>query len=91
MPVGECTITLQDVGVLIGLPIDGHSVMCPSSPAPGQTWASTIGQIFGQVPPDNVFNNARIRLTWFEGLTPPVLRDDAGVEEVRLLARCYLI
>ncbi|XP_063950114.1 serine/threonine-protein phosphatase 7 long form homolog [Daucus carota subsp. sativus] len=91
LPIGECTITLQDVGVLIGLPIDGHPVMCPSSPPPGQTWMSTIGQIFGQVPPPNVFNNARIRLTWFEGLTPPVLRDDAGVEEVRLLARCYLI
>nr|XP_017245626.1 PREDICTED: serine/threonine-protein phosphatase 7 long form homolog [Daucus carota subsp. sativus] len=91
LPIGECTITLQDVGVLIGLPIDGHPVMCPSSPPPGQTWASTIGQIFGRVPPPNVFNNARIRLTWFEGLTPPVLRDDAGVEEVRLLARCYLI
>ena len=27
MPVGECTITLQDVEVLVGLPVDGETVI----------------------------------------------------------------
>lgn len=87
----ECTITLQDVGVLLGLLIDGEPMMCQVSPAPRQRWATTIGQIFGQIPLDDSFNNLRIRLTWFESLTLAVLRADAGVEEIRLLARCYFM
>ena len=91
LPMGECTITLQDVAVLLGLPIDGEPVLCPVSPPPGHTWRTTIGQIFGQISPENVFNKGRIRLTWFERLSPAVLRDDAGDDEVMLHARCYFI
>ena len=90
MPMGECTITLH-VGVLLGLPIDGEPMMCHVSPAPRQRWVTTIGQIFWLIPLDDSFNNSRIRLTWFESLTPSVLRADVGVEEIRLLARCYLM
>ncbi|KAL8120541.1 hypothetical protein AgCh_017648 [Apium graveolens] len=61
------------------------------TPTPGQSWATTIGQIFGQISPDDIFNKSRIWLTWFESLTPAVLRADAWVEEIRHLARCYLI
>nr|XP_017248603.1 PREDICTED: serine/threonine-protein phosphatase 7 long form homolog [Daucus carota subsp. sativus] len=91
LPMGECTITLQDVGVLLGLPIDGEPVMCPVGPPPGQRWETIVGEVFGQIPPPEAFNNSRLRLTWVEGLTPARLRDDAGVEEIRLHARCYLL
>ena len=31
MPEGECTITLHDMGVLTGLPIDGDAVTSPTN------------------------------------------------------------
>ncbi|XP_063946007.1 protein MAIN-LIKE 1-like [Daucus carota subsp. sativus] len=91
LSMGECTITLQDVGVLLGLPIDGEPVMCLVGPPPGQSWATIIGEIFGQIPSPEAFNNSRLRLTWVENLTPARLHDDAGIEEIKLHAKCYLL
>ena len=65
--------------------------MCPVSPMPGQSWATTIGGIFGQIPPLERFNNSRIQLSWFENITPAVLCDDVEDEEIRHQARCYLM
>lgn len=91
LPMGECTVTLQDVGVLLGLPIDGNPVMCDPSPSPNMTWVDTVGSIFGAVPPTSRFNGSRLQLSWFSSTTRHTLSEDASDDEVRHHTRCYLI
>ncbi|XP_074356549.1 serine/threonine-protein phosphatase 7 long form homolog [Apium graveolens] len=50
LPVGEVTITLRDVGVLFGLPVDGDVVISDVTPGPDMSWASYVGEIFGSTP-----------------------------------------
>lgn len=66
LPMGECPITLQDVGILLGLPIDGAPVICPVSPAAGMSWATIIYAIFRHLRLNNRFNDSRIQLIWFK-------------------------
>ena len=43
MPVGECTVTLQDVSILLGLPVDGPPVTTSSF----LPWASVVENLLG--------------------------------------------
>ncbi|KAK1369701.1 hypothetical protein POM88_035793 [Heracleum sosnowskyi] len=90
-PMGECTVTLQDVAVILGLPIDGNPVMCDASPAPNMSWADTAGSIFGFVPTKDCFNGSRLQLSWFASVTPHRLSEHASEADVLHHTRCYLI
>lgn len=81
--------TLKDVGILLGLPIDGAPVICPVSPAAGMSWATIIYAIFRHLRLNNRFNDSRIQLIWFKQITPHGLGDDASDEEIRHHTRCY--
>lgn len=91
LPMGECTITLQDVGVILGLPIDGNPIICDVSPGPNMSWADHVGSVFGVVPPKEVFNGSRLQLSWVASTTPRILPEGASEAEVLHHTRCYLI
>ncbi|XP_074324304.1 serine/threonine-protein phosphatase 7 long form homolog [Apium graveolens] len=81
LPMGEVTITLQDVGVLLGLPIDGRALIANDIPGPGDVLLELVASIFGCAPESSRLNGARIPLSFFTSLTPHYLSEDASLDE----------
>ena len=50
LPYGEMSITLQDVEVIFGLPIDGEVLVGPTAVEDG-TWRQVCGELLGFTPP----------------------------------------
>ncbi|KAL8097254.1 hypothetical protein AgCh_030399 [Apium graveolens] len=91
LPMGEVTVTLHDVGVLLGLPIDGRALIADDIPGPGDALLELVASIFGCAPESSRLNGARISLSFFTSLTPHYLSEDASLDEVRNRTRCYLV
>ncbi|BAU01293.1 hypothetical protein VIGAN_11049800 [Vigna angularis var. angularis] len=60
LPLGESSITLEDVALQLGLPIEGHVVTGISS-GPLTVFCH---QLLGDVPPENNVRGNRIKLSW---------------------------
>uniref|UniRef100_A0A9I9E1F2 Aminotransferase-like plant mobile domain-containing protein n=1 Tax=Cucumis melo TaxID=3656 RepID=A0A9I9E1F2_CUCME len=84
MPCGECTITLQDVAVQLGLPVDGE----PLTGSLRYNWMLICNDYLGVVPPD--MKGQRLSLPWlaeqFEELPP-----DTDIVSVQRYARAYIM
>ncbi|KAF7838922.1 serine/threonine-protein phosphatase 7 long form-like protein [Senna tora] len=62
MTQGECTITLQDVAILLGLP-------CVGVPIVGRTdlpWATVCEGLLGQTPPEGKLKGQRLSMKWLD-------------------------
>ncbi|CAI0433958.1 unnamed protein product [Linum tenue] len=59
MPLGEVTITLEDVATLSGLPIDGEAVIVD---VPDREWLATCIRLLGHAPND--LNGGVVKITW---------------------------
>ncbi|KAF7844642.1 serine/threonine-protein phosphatase 7 long form-like protein [Senna tora] len=62
MPQGECTITLQDVAILLGLP-------CVGVPIVGRTdlpWATVCEGLLGQTPLEGKLKGQRLSMKWLD-------------------------
>lgn len=89
LPTGECTITLQDVAILLGLPVDEDAVVSPTHPA--ISWADVVNSVFGSTPPSNRFNGSRLQLSWFGTILPDQINDDTSDEVLGRYTRFYLL
>ena len=78
VPVGEMTITLQDVAILLGLRIHGPTVtgICVFDVA------ALCVELLGVIPPADAIRGATISLRWlcFQLSTPPPYADDVTLE-----------
>ena len=52
------TITLQDVGVMLGLPVDGRPVVGSTN----INWQILCGELLGRIPPPNKLKEARLSM-----------------------------
>ena len=52
LPHGEMSITLQDVEVIFGLPIDGEVLVGPTAVEDGD-WSQVCGELLGFTPPND--------------------------------------
>ncbi|KAM5584603.1 protein MAIN-LIKE 2-like [Rosa sericea] len=83
LPVGEMTITLEDVALILGLPIDGKPVMGVTRP-PG----NVCENLLGKVPED--LTGGMLKLTWLKESFSKC-PEDAPVEEIERHTRAYLL
>jgi len=83
LTVGELTITLEDVSLLLGLAIDGEPVIGPIS-AP----SSVCEKLLGRVPED--LNGGMVKLTWLKEFFSEC-PEDASQEEIERCTRAYLL
>lgn len=74
LPVGEATVTLEDVAVLFGLPVDGEPVSCRVDSLTIEQWQALCLELLGAAPPDTRLDHGRLLLTWLvehiEGMPP---------------------
>lgn len=64
LPWGECTITLEDVVLQLGIPIDGNAITGSTSFSRQQSF-SLCQYLLGDVPPLNMWHGNSISLSWF--------------------------
>ncbi|CAN0899468.1 Serine/threonine-protein phosphatase 7 long form homolog [Linum grandiflorum] len=85
-PVGESTITLQDVAVLLGLRVHGPAVTGKSD----LPWGDLCEELLGVRPDPGVLHGSTVKLSWLR----THLRDpppDADEETLQHYARAYLL
>ncbi|XP_074324324.1 serine/threonine-protein phosphatase 7 long form homolog [Apium graveolens] len=91
LSMGEVT-TLQDVGVLLGLPVDGDAVIYDVTPCPDMSWCSYVAELFGKDPdPKKDMNGSRVRLSFIALCAPSRLAQDASAYDIRFQVLCYLV
>ena len=86
LPVGECTITLQDVAVLLGLPIQGKVVTGTSKIENGRQLCL---EQFGLELPDKTLIGGRLKLTWLQSNFAEI-PEEADEDVVHRYVRAYI-
>ncbi|KAG8495278.1 hypothetical protein CXB51_012939 [Gossypium anomalum] len=85
LPCGECTITLEDVAIQLGLPIDGNAVTGVSSISRP---ATLCYELLGRLPSEGKF--ASLRLSWLKA-NFEYLPSTANEREVMQAVRAYIM
>lgn len=62
MPIGECSITLQDERILLRLPVDGEAVICRGCP----NWGQLCEQFLEVRPTYPDIKGSRVKLSWLK-------------------------
>ncbi|GMP47616.1 hypothetical protein CsSME_00015278 [Camellia sinensis var. sinensis] len=89
-PVGESIVTLQDVAILFGLPVDGHAV---TGKDPGNMLDDLIAlcvELLGAAPTQEDFIGSSLKLKWISEHFRH-LPHDASDETVHHYARAYIL
>ncbi|KAG8493698.1 hypothetical protein CXB51_011665 [Gossypium anomalum] len=87
LPCGECTVTLEDVALQLGLPIDGSPITGVSTIAEP---AALCYSLLGASPGDDKSNFSGLKFTWLKANFEH-LPDNATEEELMCAARAYIM
>ncbi|KAK5772856.1 hypothetical protein PVK06_049155 [Gossypium arboreum] len=85
LPCGECTITLEDVHLRLGLPVDEDAV---TGSVHSADWGAVCYELLGAIP-DNI-NRGRIKMGWLRDTFPEPDDDSTELEKIRY-ARAYIL
>ncbi|MFQ6647746.1 hypothetical protein Gotur_021080 [Gossypium turneri] len=82
---GECTITLEDVNLQLGLPVDRYVV---TGSVQSGDWGAVCYELLGNIP-DNI-KGGRIEMEWLRDTFPELDDDSTELERIRY-ARAYIL
>ncbi|KAH1073798.1 hypothetical protein J1N35_026126 [Gossypium stocksii] len=85
LPCEECTITLEDAHLQLGLPVDGYAIIGSAS---STDWGVICYELLGAIP-DNI-NGGRIEIGWLRDTFPESDNDSTELERIRY-ARAYIL
>ncbi|KAK9092560.1 hypothetical protein Syun_027471 [Stephania yunnanensis] len=86
MHCGECTITLQDVQVQLGLPIEGM----PVTGTTDADYADVCERLLGRTPGGDDVVGCKLKVDWLERHIPAI-DDDSDEESVQRYVRSYIL
>ncbi|KAH1122140.1 hypothetical protein J1N35_005300 [Gossypium stocksii] len=84
LPCGECTITLEDVQLQLGLPVDGYTVIGSTQSA---EWGAVCYELLGAIP-DRI-KGGRIEMGWLLDTFPEPDDDSTELELIRYLGHIF--
>ncbi|XP_027346373.1 serine/threonine-protein phosphatase 7 long form homolog [Abrus precatorius] len=87
LPPGECTITLQDVSVLLGLRIDGRPVIAPI----GVNYADIVEESLGIRPSRADFVGSFLKTSWLDQHFTHVAMHAQNPLQITRFARAYML
>ncbi|XP_071923196.1 serine/threonine-protein phosphatase 7 long form homolog [Coffea arabica] len=91
LPVGETMVTLQDVEVLWGLPIDGPPVIGIDTSHSAEEWRNLCEELLGFSPMMSDFNGQRLKLGCLSRVLDTEMQPDAPDVQCRQRPRIYLL
>lgn len=86
LPVGECTITLQDVALHLGLPVNGNAVTGSCE----YNWDEVAIKLLGKPIPPNALVGNQIKFTWLLSEFKNV-PEGASNKQLKQYCRAYLM
>ena len=85
LPCGECTITLEDVHLHLGLPVDGHPV---TGSAQSSNWEAVCYELLGAVP--DKMDGGKVQMGWLRATFPGLNENSTEFERIRY-AQSYIL
>lgn len=82
---GECTITLEDVSMLLGLCVNSRAVVGPS-----EISASALNMFLGRQPPENQVKGRRVCISWLKQILEETeISENTSHDELIIYTRIY--
>ncbi|MFQ6667799.1 hypothetical protein Gotur_033706, partial [Gossypium turneri] len=78
LPCGECTITLEDVSLQLGLPVDGHPV---TGSAQSSNWEAVCYELLGAIP--DKMEGSKVEMGWLRDTFPDPNENSTEIERIR--------
>lgn len=91
LPIGEVTVTLQDVEVMWGLQIDGEAVTGKEQKWEYQQKHDMCQRLLGFSPIPDHFKKAQLKVRFLREMLQTALPDDASNEQCIQRARAYIL
>ncbi|KAL5194777.1 Serine/threonine-protein phosphatase 7 long form [Glycine soja] len=85
MRCGECTVTLQDVSVLLGKSVDGLPLIGPTN----LDWADLCEELLGVRPQEGEIKGSVVKLSWLSHHFAQI--NDDNEEQVQRFARAWML
>ena len=87
LPWGECTITLEDVALHLGIRFDGCVVVRPSF----LHWYELCHELLGEVPLENAHKGTVLKLTWLLSMFRVPLPEEPTTHQLQCRFRAYIM